>query len=164
MYRNRVFALFVSLALVTVTLLAYGASAPAAARSAEDTEILKFDIAENGTSFVPAEKPVFGDGQPAYGNPFITEGYIYPAGTLNGSNGTLKNGAPEFPDKVLGNWICRGWHIGDGAHTKTGPWTVTTQIFDLGKQPGITMLVSDGFELVDMHVPFERAITGGTGE
>ena len=34
---------------------------------------------------------------PAYGNPFVTEGYLYPSGTLGGSNGVLPDGRPEFP-------------------------------------------------------------------
>jgi hypothetical protein len=38
------------------------------------------------------------DDLPAYGNSFITQGYIYEYGTLNGSNGVLPNGKPEFPD------------------------------------------------------------------
>ena len=43
---------------------------------------LAFDVAEDMTRFVFAEQPVHEDGMPAYGNPFITQGYIYPAGTL----------------------------------------------------------------------------------
>jgi hypothetical protein len=41
---------------------------------------IKFDVAENGTRFVFDEAPVH-EGttppMPAYGNPFITQGYIY---------------------------------------------------------------------------------------
>ena len=55
------------------------------------------------------------DGMPANGNAFITRGYIYPAGTLTESNGTLEDGSPEFPDLVLGEWVCRGWFVGEGA-------------------------------------------------
>ena len=46
------------------------------------------------------------------------QGYIYPEGTLTcdsqtGSrNGVLADGSAEFPDKVLGTWICRGWVFG----------------------------------------------------
>ncbi|MGH9937305.1 MAG: hypothetical protein ACREAM_13745 [Blastocatellia bacterium] len=48
---------------------------------------IRFDVAENGKKFTPDETPVFSDGLPAYGAEFITEGYIYPEGTLNGANG-----------------------------------------------------------------------------
>jgi hypothetical protein len=78
---------------------------------------LEFDIAENGERFVFDEMPVHEDlnpPQPAYGNPFVTEGYISPLNTLNGSNGVNPDGSPEFPDKVIGKWTCRGWYIGDG--------------------------------------------------
>ncbi len=121
------------------------------------------DIAENGTKFVFDETPVFPDGLPAYGNEFITEGYIYPAGTLNGTNGVNADGSPEFPALVIGRWTCRGWFTGDGAHSVTGPWVITHQYLDFGRTFGNTSITSDGFELVDLYIPVKRAITGGTG-
>src|SRR5262249_34450267 len=45
-------------------------------------EILKFDAAENGTHFVADETPADGDGLPAYGTEYITEGYLYPPGHI----------------------------------------------------------------------------------
>ena len=128
-----------------------------------NTHHLQYDIAEIGTRFVYDEAPVFEDDFPAYGNPFITEGYIYAAGTLGESDGVLPNGEPEFPDQVLGKWVCRGYFIGDGAHTTTGPWVITTQVFDLGDAPGEQTIVTEGFELSDIGVAGDRAITGGTG-
>ena len=125
--------------------------------------VLRFDVAENMSRFVFADKPVHDDGMPAYGNPFITQGYIYPAGTLTESNGVNPDGSPEFPDKVLGQWTCRGWMVGDGAHTKTGPMVITTQLYNLGSGYGDALLVSEGYELADVGVAVERAITGGTG-
>ena len=83
---------------------------------------------------------------PAYGNPFVTEGYIYPADTLDGTNGVLANGDPEFPDLVIGKWVCRGYMIGDGAHTETGVWVVSTQTYDLGENPGDKILCAVPFE------------------
>jgi len=68
----------------------------------------RVDIAENGTRFSPDETPAFPDGLPAYGAEFITEGYIYPAGTLTGPNGANPDGSPEFPNRVIGRWVCRG--------------------------------------------------------
>jgi hypothetical protein len=140
------------------------ASTPAAADviAAIETDegTLRFDVAEDGTRFFFAEQPVHDDGMPAYGNPFVTQGYIYPEGTLDGGNGVLADGSPEFPDKVLGKWTCRGWFIGDGAHTTTGEWVITTQVFDFGGD----ILVTEGAELADVGVPAKRAITGGTGQ
>jgi hypothetical protein len=85
---------------------------------------IEVDIAEDGTRFVIDEAPVFDDGFPAHGNPFVTQGYIYPAGTLTDSNGVNPDGSPEFPDKVLGEWSCSGFFIAEGAHTTQGAWCI----------------------------------------
>jgi hypothetical protein len=124
---------------------------------------LHFDVTENAKRFVFDETPLHADGAPAYGNEFVTEGYIYVAGTLNGSDGVNPDGSPQYPNKVVGRWTCRGWHTGEGAKTVTGPWVVTHQLYDLGKKPGQTMLVTDGLELVDLNESIQRAISGGTG-
>jgi len=121
------------------------------------------DVAENGNRFVFDETPVYPNGLPAYGGEFVTEGYLYPGGTLNGSNGVNQDGTPEFPNLVIGRWTCRGWHIGDGALTVTGPWVITNQLFDLGEEFGSRSITNEGYELVDLNTPFKRAITGGTG-
>jgi hypothetical protein len=130
-------------------------------------EILRFDVAENAKRFIFDETPLVDDGSgkkvPGYANEFITEGYIYPYGTLSASNGVLADGSPEFPTRVLGRWTCRGWHVGEGAVTKTGPWVITHQLYDFGKTPGNVTLTTDGLELVDVNVPIRRAIIGGTG-
>lgn len=84
-------------------------------------EVIKFDIAEDATRFVFDEAPVDeGSKLPLYGNPFVTQGYIYPPGTLGPSNGVLATGEPEFPELVIGEWTCRGWFVGDGALSTTG--------------------------------------------
>ena len=128
-------------------------------------QVIEFEVAENGTLFrVDPDHAFEDDGLPARGSTFIAEGYIYPKGTLSGANGVNPDGSPEFPDKVIGTWFCYGIHVGDGAHTTTGPWVVTTQIYDFGDEHGAETIVSDGFELVDVGVPVMRAITGGTGE
>ena len=128
-----------------------------------DTRIIRFDVSENAKRFVFDETPLHDDGAPAYGNEFITEGYIYPFGTLNGTNGVNPDGGPEFPDRVIGKWTCRGWHVGEGAKTVSGPWVITHQLYDFGGKPGQVTLTTDGVELVDIDVPVKRAIIGGTG-
>lgn len=126
-------------------------------------EVHKFDVAENASRFVFDEAPVFDDGLPAYGNPFITEGYIYPYGFLDDHEGVLPNGDPAFPDQVIGRWTCRGWFVGDGARTESGSWVITTQLYDFGAQAGNVTLITEGYELVDPNTPVKRSITGGTG-
>ena len=119
-----------------------------------------FDVIEDHTRFAFQAAPVHPSGMPAYGNPFVTQGYIYPAGTLAGSDGILADGSPEFPDLVIGTWTCSGFFVGDGGETRSGAWVVTHQVYEF--EDGT--LVTHGPELVDEGVRFERAVTGGTGD
>ncbi|MGI9292477.1 MAG: hypothetical protein ACR2PS_00720, partial [Pseudomonadales bacterium] len=41
-------------------------------------QVLHFDVAESGPKFVFDEAPLLPSSLPAYGNPFVTQGYIYP--------------------------------------------------------------------------------------
>jgi len=124
---------------------------------------LRFDIAENGSRFSFDSEPVDENGLPAYGGEFITEGYLYPFGFLENHEGVNEDGSPAYPEQVLGRWVCRGWHVGNGATTVTGPWVVTTQIFDLDETFGQRTIITEGYELADINKPISRAITGGTG-
>ena len=143
--------------LVALTALAASLAMPAAA-----DPLAAFDVAEDLSRFVFAPAPVFEDGMPAYGNPFITQGYLYPAGTLDGGvEGTLPDGSPAFPDKVIGTWTCDGYLVGDGMRTETGDIVVTRQIYQFDDGD---ILISQGTELADIGVPVVRAITGGTGD
>ena len=111
---------------------------------------------------------------PYYGANFVVQGVIYPGGTLanNPNGGLFADGSPEFPNDVIGRWTCRGWFTGNsndpargGIFTPTGPFVTTNQVYDLDlNNPGSQMLTSDGIELIDLNTPFDRAITGGTGD
>lgn len=118
----------------------------------------------NGGSFF-FEGPTNEAGAPANGTPFVVQGYIYPDGVFE-ANGELSgvnpDGSPEFPNQVLGTWICRGWHLQDG-DAQSGAVVATTQIFDFGDEPGRQTIITDGIELAEFDVPFSRAITGGSG-
>jgi len=153
-------ALLAALALILATAAASASAAPPGNRPAKT---LRFDVAEDVTRFAFAPSPLDGDGAPAYGNAFVTQGYLYPVGTLDGADGVLEGGKPQFPDKVLGEWTCRGFFVGQGAKTTAGPWVVTAQLFQLGRRWGDTTIVTDGYELPEIDVPIARAITGGTG-
>ena len=152
--------------MITVLLGVSNAAFSNHAKSFHDKrhlKIIKFDVAEDATRFVFDSDPVDEDGFPAYGNSFITQGYVYPSGTLDGTNGVMPDGQPEFPEYVIGTWMCRGRFIGNGFKTVTGPIVITTQHYDLGQKPGKKTLISEGFELVDIDRAVKRAITGGTG-
>lgn len=156
---NVVLVLVIALALIGVA-----AAYAAGDRGRGPVEIIEFDVAEDMTRFVFDESKTFEDGLPAHGSSFITEGYIYELDTLSESNGVLSDGSPEFPDKVIGTWLCRGWFIGDAAHATEGVWVVTTQIYNFGQSYGDETIVSEGYESAIVGEALARAITGGTGE
>ena len=127
-----------------------------------DSALPAFDVAEDLSRFVFAKTPVFDDGMPAYGNPFVTQGYVYPAGTLDGGiEGTLADGSPAFPGKVIGTWTCDGFFVGDGMRTETGAMVITRQIIQFTDGD---LLITHGPELADVDVSVTRAVTGGTGD
>lgn len=146
---------------------------PASLRQVEEaTATLTVEVAETGSRFVPDEHFVDADGVPTRGNYFVTDGYLYEPGTLTCAEGVCDgvvyddsgNPSPEFADHVIGRWTCYGTHTEDAATTSSGPVIVTTQVFDLGESAGDQTIVTSGFELIDVGVPVERAIVGGTGQ
>lgn len=53
---------------------------------------------------------------PYYGASFVVFGTIYAGGLFaeqGNDSGLNTDGTPEFPDSVVGTWICRGWFVGD---------------------------------------------------
>ena len=128
--------------------------------------LIRVEIAQNFGQFSFDEAPAFDDGLPAFGNPFVVQGVIYPAGTLAHSvnNGMNPDGTPEFPGLVIGEWTCWGRFIGDGIRTAEGEWVMSTQVFSFEPDSGYgpKTIVTTGYETVDGTV--ERAVTGGTGE
>lgn len=122
---------------------------------------MAFDVAEDHTRLYMADAPLHENGMPAHGNAFVTQGYIYPAGTLApGTTGVLEDGSPAFPDLVLGTWTCDGYFVGDGANATTGAWVISRQTFAF--DAGDT-IITQGTEIADTGVENLRAITGATG-
>lgn len=162
-----------SLALVSPLAMSglHADEVESAATIFSDSNPLEFDVVESMAKFSFDEAPILPSALPAYGTPFTTQGYIYPYGTLEETSGVLVDGSPEFPERVIGEWTCRGYFIGNGAETTTGPWVITTQLFDFyndkgyaeGKQSSWANLVTEGYEIADVNVESTRAVTGGTG-
>lgn len=122
---------------------------------------LEYDIAEDGTRFVFDNPPVFDDGVPAFGNGFVTGGYIYESGAIESVGaGVNADGTPTHPELVIGEWTRRGHVIGDDALSDTSVWTATTQTFDTGAR----QITTEGLELIDHEVAGRRVIVGATGE
>ncbi|MEL6242656.1 MAG: hypothetical protein AAFV87_15630 [Pseudomonadota bacterium] len=123
---------------------------------------MAFDVAEDHTRIYMADRPLHENGMPAHGNAFVSQGYIYPAGTLDpGSVGVLEDGSPAFPDLVLGTWTCDGYFVGDGGNATSGVWVISRQVFAF--DDGDT-IITQGTEIVDAGVENLRPITGSTGD
>ena len=164
MTRYRILAAILGVLALFAALAIPAANAAMAQRGT--TTVLEFDVAEDMTRFVFDKDVTHPDGMPKHGSAFITQGYIYPKGTLSCGEqctGVNPDGSPQFPEKVLGEWTCRGYFVGEGAAAKTGPMVITTQLYNFGAELGNETLVSEGYELADVGVAIERAITGGTG-
>jgi hypothetical protein len=162
--RNILGGLVLVIALVGVGL-GVASAATGEAGYPSRSRAVEFEVAEDAARFVFDESPVFAeDGMPGYGNQFVTQGYMYESGTLADGGGVNPDGSPTHPDRVIGTWICEGVLIGDGAHTETGPWVVSTQIYDFGEFDGEDTVITHGVETPDIGQSVSRAVIGGTGK
>jgi hypothetical protein len=121
-------------------------------------QVLQLEIAEIPSRYAPAPFAFDSEtGIASHGNAFVTQGYIYPAGTMGDGEGVKPDGSPLYPDKVLGEWSCWGFVAGgDGSRP------VTTQQFQFGLGFGERTIITTGYEIMDGST-FKRAIVGGTG-
>ena len=151
-------------------LLALGATlVMAASVAAQDT--LSVEVTETGSRFVPDPSLADADGYPLRGATFVTEGYIFEAGTLTCAEDTCDGvvydeagvASPEFPDALLGTWTCYGTFTEDATAT-SGAFVATTQIFDLGDGAGEDVIVTTGQEFIDVGLPISRVVVGGSGQ
>ncbi|MCY4333359.1 MAG: hypothetical protein OXC60_01620 [Litoreibacter sp.] len=134
----------------------------ASAGMAQADALSAFDVAEDHTRIFMAAQPVHENGMPAHGNAFVSQGYIYPEGTLaDGTVGVLEDGSPAFPDLVLGTWTCDGYFVGEGGNATTGVWIISRQTFAF--DDGATV-VTQGTEIADIGQPNLRPVTGATGD
>ncbi|MEE8600317.1 hypothetical protein [Euzebya tangerina] len=160
-----------SIIIVSIAaLLAALAATAVLARPSAGGRSLDVEVAEIGARFVFDPDVVDEDGVPLRGNDFVTEGYVYEAGTLTCTDGVCdgviydEDGtpSPEFPDRLIGSWTCWGTHTEDAATTTSGDIVATTQVYDFEEELGEESVVTTGFERAD-DVPIDRAIVGGTG-
>lgn len=160
---------------VAVLVMMLMAAVAVTALAGDRRSAITVDVAEDPSQFVfngdhVLEEPPELAGFPAYGDFFVTQGFIYPEGTLDESDPGVtcdvdEEGAPtdcEPAYEPIGEWTCYGVHIGEGAATQEGAWVVTTQVFELEREGSTRTIVTDGFEGPEVGVPVIRAITGGT--
>ena len=145
----RTFALPLSrLATVAGLAMILGPAAYAQEADAERTArkrepiVFTVDVAEDlAGKFVPTMvKPEHT--QPERGSFFVTEGRIFPAGTIQG------DGANFDPNQTghIGVWICRGTHLVAAHEIPAAPlWVTTAQLYVLGRQ-GKEQLATEGVE------------------
>jgi hypothetical protein len=129
-----------------------------AARGKPEPQIVEFtvDVAEDlAGKFVPTfVKPEHT--QPERGSFFITEGRIFPAGTIQG------DGASFDPNRSghIGIWICRGTHLVAASEIPAAPlWVDSAQLYVLGRQ-GKEQIATEGVEGGGTST---RIVTGGAG-
>ena len=134
------------------------AQAPAIDGAGNDRQLVVFtiDVAEDlSGKFVPTfVKPE--DTQPERGSFFITEGRIFPAGTIEG------DGADFNPNRTghVGIWICRGTHLVAGSDIPAAAlWADSAQLYVLGRQ-GKEQIATEGIEGAGTVT---RIVTGGAG-
>ena len=147
-------------AMVAFTLAApAGAEDPFAAAgqtARTPTSVFTIDVAEDlAGKFVPTfVKPEHT--QPERGSFFVTEGRVFPAGTIAG------DGADFDPNRSghVGVWICRGTHLVAASDIPAAAlWVSTAQLFILGRQ-GKEQLTTEGIE---GKGTVTRIVTGGAG-
>ena len=155
---------FISLAragaiLAMTAIAALGTGAPASAdddkrQGSRDTIVFTVDVAEDFSLFSPTfVKPT--DTQPERGSFFVTEGNIFPAGTIEGDGATFDPNSTG----AVGRWFCRGTHLVSATEFPTSARAVhTAQLYLFPDES--RSLATDG---VEGNVPVQRALTGGTG-
>jgi hypothetical protein len=118
--------------------------------------VFSVDVAEDlAGKFVPTfVKPEHS--QPERGSFFVTEGRVFPAGTIQG------DGSAFHPNQSghIGVWICRGTHLVAASQIPVAPlWVSSAQLYVLGRQ-GKEQLATEGIE---GNGTVTRIVTGGAG-
>lgn len=138
-------ALLVSALWLPTTALAQPALA--------ETLRVTVDVAEDFAKFIPTLLP--GTTIPTRGAFFVTEGHVFPGGTIKG------DGATFDPNQrgALGTWLCRGTHLVDASAIPAAEiWVATTQNY-LFPDDRLS-LATEGREGSGAVV---RTVVGGTG-
>lgn len=163
------------LLIVGVLAVLIAGALGAAALATGDHHGFTVEVAEDSSRFVPNGDHLIEEGElaglPDYGDFFVTQGWLYPDGTLGENDPGVKcefdaDGIPTTCEPLyepIGEWTCYGVHIGEGAATTEGFIVATTQIYDFYDDDRHGTIVTDGFEGVEIGGTVARAITGGTG-
>lgn len=135
--------------------LAQDLNAERASRTREPV-VFTVDVAEDlAGKFVPTfVKPT--DTQPERGSFFVTEGRVFPAGTIKGDGADFD----PYQRGHIGVWFCRGTHLVAASEIPAAPlWVDSAQLYILGRQ-GKEQLSTEGLE---GSGTVTRIVTGGAG-
>ena len=156
--RLRPQALTAQLILFALAITGAAGTSQAAAHDSQhkdrDTIVFTVDVAEDFSLFNPTlVKPT--DTQPERGSFFVTEGNIYPGGTIQGDGASFDPSTAGF-----GRWFCRGTHLVPASAIPAAAfWVHTAQLFLL---PDDTRSIAT--EGVEGNGTVTRLISGGTGK
>lgn len=165
--RSRSFPMTLVHALIRGASVAGASLALATAAQAQDADdagayrkrepvVFTVDVAEDlAGKFVPTfVKPEHT--QPERGSFFVTEGRVFPAGTIAADGA----GFDPYQPGHIGVWFCRGTHLVAASEIPAAPlWVDSAQLFVLGRQ-GKEQLATEG---VEGSGTVTRIVTGGTG-
>jgi hypothetical protein len=124
-------------------------------KKGDEPIVFTIDVAEDlAGKFVPFVKPEHT--QPERGSFFVTEGRIFPEGTIQGDGATFN------PNRTghIGVWFCRGTHLVAASEIPAAAlWVNSAQLFVIGRQ-GKEQIATEGIEGAGTVT---RIITGGAG-
>jgi hypothetical protein len=155
LHGGRRLALCVGMAL-TVTTPALAQEVETRADRHREPIVFTVDVAEDlAGKFVPTfVKPEHT--QPERGSFFVTEGRLFPAGTIQDDGATFD----PYQRGHIGVWICRGTHLVAASEIPAASlWVDSAQLFILGRQ-GKEQIATEG---VEGSGTITRIVTGGAG-
>jgi hypothetical protein len=155
---RRAAAFSAAAAVLSLAPISFAAQQPEAAGGKPDRGVITItvDVAEDlKGKFVPTfVKPEHT--QPERGSFFVTEGRVFPAGTIKGDGADFD----PYQRGHIGIWICRGTHLVAASEIPAADlWVDSAQLFVLGRQ-GLDQLATEGIE---GSGTVTRIVTGGAG-
>lgn len=120
-------------------------------------------MSEDGTRLLVANAVVSENSLAVYGDPYLTWGYLYPEGTLSdGVSGTLRDGKPAFPDRVIGAWTRWGYRADrEVAHPRDEFVVTVYELFDFDEKHGGGTVLLGGVIPAEPGTPMR--VLRGTG-
>jgi hypothetical protein len=143
-----------AMALAAFTTAALPAAAQMNANAPERIEFV-VDVAEDMDLFVEPRIPV--GVEPLRGSFFVTEGKIFPYGTIPATNGSEFN--PKTVSGAIGTWFCKGTFLVKGSEFDKNSAAVLSDQMYLFRD-GTQSIATTGTEGAGTTV---RPVIGGTG-